>query len=118
MRGVFAPGHGRRADALLTEMEFGSVANRVRTWLERHPGRTLEAEYRHRHPTAAPRVARAREIVDAHTRRSGRLASEELIRGPIWSATGTNASYQSGPPGWVLSQCALSPPTRQAMARS
>lgn len=78
-RGDFAPGHDRRADALLTEIEFGTVAERVRAWMRQQPGRTIAEEYELRHPTADPRMSQARTLVGKYVRPSSRLASDELI---------------------------------------
>lgn len=79
VRGEFCPGHDRRAEALLTEMEFGTVAERVRAWMESHPGHTIDAEYLRRHPPAIPRVATARAQIRRYISPSTRHVSDELI---------------------------------------
>ncbi len=78
-RGLFAPGHDRRADALLTELEFGTVATRVRAWMADNPGKTIAGEHRRLRPGAEPRVRRARELVGRYVEPDTGSASEELI---------------------------------------
>lgn len=79
VRGRFAPGHDRRAESVITELEYGCVEARVRAWEAAHPGLTIDAEYRRLHPPAPTRVANARALVRRHATSSPQLASEELI---------------------------------------